>query len=172
MLVQFSHESLKNWPKVSRSLAVCVSMLELAESGILFEGFNATFARGHMESIRDNEGPERILAFIRFLVRLNEHAEKVTLVRNQIGPVSARAVSTARIGEVIDHIVENYANDFSAAQAAEMAGMSLSAFSRHFSHATGHNFVEFVNRVRVGQACGLLYSSDDQVTSICYSRWL
>ena len=45
----------------------------------MFEGFNPTFARGHMESIRDNIGAERILAFVRFLVRLNEHAEKKTL---------------------------------------------------------------------------------------------
>jgi hypothetical protein len=29
-------------------------------------------------------------------------------------------------------------------------------------------FVEFVNRVRVGQACGMLYASDEQITTICY----
>jgi AraC-like DNA-binding protein len=33
---------------------------------------------------------------------------------------------------------------------------------------TGHRFVEFVNRVRVGQACGMLYASDEQITTICY----
>jgi len=46
-----------------------LQLLRLAQSGIFFEGFNPTFARGHMESIRDNRGAERILAFVRFLVR-------------------------------------------------------------------------------------------------------
>ena len=168
MLVQFSQESFEKLAEGFPEFGGVRRMLELAESGILFEGFNATFARGHMESIRDNEGPERILAFIRFLVRLNEHAEKVTLSETKLVSIGESS-KHSRIGEVIDHIVENYANEISAAQAAEMAGMSLSAFSRHFSHATGHNFIEFVNRVRVGQACGLLYSSDEQVTSICYT---
>ena len=49
-----------------------------------------------------------------------------------------------------------------------MAGMSAPTFSRNFQQVTGHRFVEFVNRVRIGQACSLLYSTDDQVTTICY----
>ena len=156
MLVQFSQKSFE----------------KLAEgfpefSGILFKGFNATFARGHMEAIRDNIGPERILAFIRFLVRLNEHAEKVTLSETKL--VNADGNSKyARIGNIIDHILENFNDDLNAVDTAEMAGMSLTTFGRNFSSVTGHSFVEFVNRVRIGQACGMLYASDDQVTSICF----
>ena len=72
--------ALKNWPKGFPSFPKFSNCLQLAQSGIHFEGFNPTFARGHMESIRDNKGAERILAFVRFLGRLNEHAEKKTLV--------------------------------------------------------------------------------------------
>jgi len=46
--------------------------------------------------------------------------------------------------------------------------MTQATFSRNFQSVTGHKFVEFVNRVRIGQACGMLYASDDQVTAICY----
>ena len=75
----------------------------------------------------------------------------------------------ARIGNIVDYILENFDSDISAVNAAEMAGMSFSTFGRNFSNVTGHSFVEFVNRVRIGQACGMLYASDDQVTSICFS---
>jgi len=142
MLVQFSQKSFEKLAEGFPEFSGIRKMLDLAASGILFKGFNATFARGHMEAIRDNTGPERILAFIRFLVRLNEHAEKV--------------------------ILENFSADLHAVDAAEMAGMSLTTFGRNFSSVTGHSFVEFVNRVRIGQACGMLYASDDQVTSICF----
>ena len=167
MLVQFSQESFEKLAEGFPEFGGIRKMLDLAASGILFKGFNSTFARGHMEAIRDNTGPERILAFIRFLVRLNEHAEKVTLSETKL--VNADGNSKyARIGNIIDHILENFDVDLNAVDAAEMAGMSLTTFGRNFSSVTGHSFVEFVNRVRIGQACGMLYASDDQVTSICF----
>jgi len=167
MLVQFSQESFEKLAEGFPEFGGIRKMLDLAASGILFKGFNPTFARGHMEAIRDNTGPERILAFIRFLVRLNEHAEKVTLSETKL--VNADGNSKyARIGNIIDHILENFDVDLNAVDAAEMAGMSLTTFGRNFSSVTGHSFVEFVNRVRIGQACGMLYASDDQVTSICF----
>ena len=167
MLVQFSQKSFEKLAEGFPEFSGIRKMLDLAASGILFKGFNATFARGHMEAIRDNIGPERILAFIRFLVRLNEHAEKVTLSETKL--VNADGNSKyARIGNIIDHILENFDVDLNAVDAADMAGMSLTTFGRNFSSVTGHSFVEFVNRVRIGQACGMLYASDDQVTSICF----
>ena len=167
MLVQFSQKSFEKLAEGFPEFGGIRKMLDLAASGILFKGFNSTFARGHMEAIRDNIGPERILAFIRFLVRLNEHAEKVTLSETKL--VNADGNSKyARIGNIIDHILENFDVDLNAVDAADMAGMSLTTFGRNFSSVTGHSFVEFVNRVRIGQACGMLYASDDQVTSICF----
>jgi transcriptional regulator GlxA family with amidase domain len=101
------------------------------------------------------------------LVRLNEHAEKVTLSETKLVNVDGNS-KYARIGNIIDHILENFDVDLNAVDAADMAGMSLTTFGRNFSSVTGHSFVEFVNRVRIGQACGMLYASDDQVTSICF----
>ena len=167
MLVQFSQKSFEKLAEGFPEFGGIRKMLDLAASGILFEGFNATFARGHMEAIRDNIGPERILAFIRLLVRLNEHAEKVTLSETKL--VNADGNSKyARIGNIIDHILENFDDELNSVDAAEMAAMSLTTFGRNFSSVTGHSFVDFVNRVRIGQACGMLYASDDQVTSICF----
>ena len=167
MLVQFSQKSFEKLAEGFPEFGGIRKMLDLAASGILFKGFNPTFARGHMEAIRDNTGPERILAFIRFLVRLNEHAEKVTLSETKL--VNADGNSKyARIGNIIYHILENFDVDLNAVDAADMAGMSLTTFGRNFSSVTGHSFVEFVNRVMIGQACGMLYASDYQVTSICF----
>lgn len=165
MLIQFSHESVEKLAEGFPEFSQVLQMLRLAESGIFFEGFNPTFARGHMESIRDNKGAERILAFVRFLVRLNEHAEKKTLsITKLIQPEGGS--KHARIAQVVDHVNKNFSNAFTVAQAAEMANMTEITFSRNFHAATGHSFIDFLNRIRIGQACGMLYASDDQITSI------
>ncbi len=165
MLIQFSHESVEKLAEGFPEFSQVLELLQLAQSGIHFEGFNPTFARGHMESIRDNKGAERILAFVRFLVRLNEHAEKKTLsITKLIQPEGGS--KQARIAIVVDHINKHFYDGLSVAQAAEMANMTEITFSRNFQAVTGHSFIDFLNRIRIGQACGMLYASDDQITSI------
>jgi AraC-like DNA-binding protein len=165
MLIQYSHDSVEKLAEGFPEFAQVLQMLKTAQSGIFFEGFNPTFARGHMESIRDNTGAERILAFVRFLVRLNEHAEKKTLsITKLIQPEGGS--KHARIAEVVDYITNHFYEGVSVAQAAEMANMTEITFSRNFQAVTGHSFVDFLNRIRIGQACGMLYASDNQITSI------
>ena len=165
MLIQFSHESVEKLAQGFPEFSQVLQLLQLARSGIHFEGFNPTFARGHMESIRDNIGAERILAFVRFLVRLNEHAEKKALSSTQLIQASGGS-KHARIAQVVDHVTENFVEQISVADAAILANMTEITFSRNFQAVTGHNFVVFLNRIRVGHACGMLYASDNQITSI------
>ena len=167
MLVQFNQHSIDRLQAAFPEFNEMGSMFEQARSGIEFFGFNPTFARGHFEAIRDCKGSERIVAFLRFLVRINEHVEKKLL--SVSGTVQPEGNSRhTRIAEVVDHISKNYATDLSLEAAADMAGMSPTAFSRNFQKITGNKFVEFVNRVRIGQACSLLYATDEQISSICY----
>ncbi|MBX2884450.1 MAG: AraC family transcriptional regulator [Granulosicoccus sp.] len=165
MLIQFSHESVEKLAEGFPEFSKVLEMLQLAQSGIFFEEFNPTFARGHMEAIRDNKGAERILAFVRFLVRLNEHAEKKPLSLTKLIQPEGGS-KHARIAQVVDHVTKNFSDGISVAQAAEMATMTEITFSRNFQAVTGHSFIEFLNRIRIGQACGLLYASDAQITSI------
>ena len=165
MLVQFHHDSVEKLAQGFPEFAQVLQMLQLAQSGILFEGFNPTFARGHMETIRDNTGAERILAFVRLLVRLNEHAEKKTLsVAKLIQPEGGS--KQARIAQVVDYVVKNSDETISVGEAAEMAAMTEVTFSRNFQAVTGHSFIEFLTRIRIGEACGMLYASDDQIIAI------
>lgn len=165
MLIQFSHKSVEKLAEGFPEFSQVLQLLQLAQSGIHFEGFNPTFARGHMESIRDNKGAERILAFVRFLVRLNEHAEKKTLSISKLVQPQGGS-KQARIAEVVDYIVKSFCDGLSLGEAAKMAGMTEITFSRNFQAVTGHSFVEFLTRIRIGEACGMLYASDDQIISI------
>ncbi|MEP3631008.1 MAG: AraC family transcriptional regulator, partial [Hyphomicrobiales bacterium] len=74
----------------------------------------------------------------------------------------------ARIAEVVDYISGNFAENTSLEIVAKMAGMSTTSFSRNFQIVTGNRFTEFVNRVRISQACSLLYSTDKQISTICF----
>jgi AraC-like DNA-binding protein len=69
---------------------------------------------------------------------------------------------------VVDHITTHFAEEFTLEEAADMAGMSPTAFSRNFQKFTGSRFVEFVTKVRIGQACSMLQATDDKIATICH----
>jgi AraC-like DNA-binding protein len=167
MLVQFSQESVDRLTDAFPEFGEMTPMWELARSGIKFEGFDPTFARGHFQRIRDTRGAERISAFIRFLVRINEHAEKRGLSVVQLAQPEG-SVRQARVARVVDHITRNFAEEISLDQAADMAGMSRATFSRNFQVVTGNKFVSFVNLVRIGQACSQLYATDKPISTISH----
>lgn len=168
MLVQFSQESLDKLSMAFPEFREMDAMFEMAKSGIEFVDFNPTFARGHFEQIRGTKGAERIVAFLRYLVRVNEHAEKRPLsVSGLVRPEGN--TKQARIAEIVDYITENFVEDISIEVAAKMAGMSAATFSRNFHRITGNKFVEFVNRVRISQACSMLVSTDEQISTICFA---
>ncbi len=167
MLVQFSKESIDRLSDAFPEFNEMSEMFELATSGIEFLGFNSTFARGHFESIRDCKGAERIVAFLKFLLRINEHAEKRALSVVKLSHSEGNSKHT-RITLVVDHITKNFSADTSLSEAAEMAAMSPTSFSRNFHKMTGNRFVEFVNRVRIGQACSMLYATDKSISEICF----
>lgn len=167
MLVQFSNKSLRGLIAAFPEFSELWPMLDMSKSGIEFIDFDPTEAQSRMASIRDAHGADRILAFLSFLNAINAHRSKRTLSVLQ-SPLPNRNSRQARIGEVVDHIVDNYTDETSLEEAAEMAGMSISTFSRNFQTVTGNKFVQFVNRVRIGQACGMIYATDERISAICY----
>ena len=64
--------------------------------------------------------------------------------------------------------MDHFADELSVDAAADMAKMSPTTFSRNFLAVTGNCFVEFVTRVRIGQACSMLYATDEQISSISF----
>ena len=167
MLVQFNNKSLRGLIAAFPEFSELWPMLDMSKSGIEFIGFDPTEAQSRMAGIRDTHGVDRIIAFLSFLNAINAHGSKKALSVLQ-PPLPNRNSRQARIGKVIDHIVNHYTDEISLEEAARMAGMSPSTFSRNFQTATGNKFVEFVNRVRVGQACGMIYATDEQISGICY----
>ena len=73
-----------------------------------------------------------------------------------------------RINDIFDFVINNYEESISLEKAAEIANLSTTAFCRFFKERTRKSFMEFVNEVRVGEACKLLAKNDYNVSQICY----
>ena len=167
VLVQFNHKNYEDAAAALHEFNDVMPLLELARSGIEFVDYPFPVAREYMRRIAETKGIERMLAFLSFLNALNVHPHKTVLSLTKLEQKTGNK-NHDRIGEVVDYVISRYNENLSVADAAAMAGMSETSFSRNFRNATGNRFVDFVNRVRIGHACVLLLETDQQISSICY----
>lgn len=167
MAVQFDQRSLDKAKQAFPEFREIEGMLAMSRSGVEFVDFDPAISRPAFERIRETRGFAQVLAFLSLLDLLNKHPNKMVLSDAKVIQKPTDKKYT-KIGEVIDYVINNYAEELSVTAAAAMAGMSETSFSRNFQASTGNRFTEFVNRIRIGQACILLFETEEKISSICY----
>ncbi|PTX43550.1 AraC family transcriptional regulator [Christiangramia gaetbulicola] len=73
-----------------------------------------------------------------------------------------------RLNKVINYTFSNYATNILVENVAEKANLSKSQFSRYFKERTGKTYVQFLNEVRIENACVLLIKEDLNIEQIGY----
>ena len=81
---------------------------------------------------------------------------------------SVNTSDTERINVVMNYIMQHYANDIKVEEIASLSNLTVSSFCRYFKSRTQKTFSEFLNEVRILNACKLLVKSDMTITEICY----
>ena len=97
--------------------------------------------------------------------------QRFTGVRNlaSIGFHGSRAAENYKeMQQVISWIIDNFNSPIQLQDAVKLVGMSRASFCRHFSASTGMSFTQFVNDIRVSNACKLLYDSESTIAAIAY----
>ena len=73
-----------------------------------------------------------------------------------------------RLTEVYKHINTNYHNDISLEDISRIANLTPTAFCRLFKQRTNRHFVEYLNEVRISNACRFLLETNLNVSEIAF----
>lgn len=73
-----------------------------------------------------------------------------------------------RIDKVLSFTMENFREQIRLEEIASKACMSVPAFCSYFKKCTGKTYIDFLNKIRIGNACKLLTSTNDPIITICY----
>ena len=138
-----------------------------ADRGFEFLGETRRRAKELMLGMRDMDDFERILAFLRLLRMLSLSTERRQLASQGYTP-SLRDKDIDRMDAVVRHIQKHKHESIPLEAMARLAGMSPKSFCRFFKNNTGKTLVQYVNELRVAEACKLLLESDLPVTEICF----
>ena len=167
MLVQFPESSMVNLMAAFSDFREIRPLLDEAQAGVEFHGFDLETSRALLTAVREAQGAAQVVAFIDLMVRLAAHQNRTVLSLVHLS-YKGSFKRQEQIGQAIDFIVQNYDSHLSVARVANVAGLSKASFTRHFKQITGNRFSEFVNLVRVRQACAFLIETSDPISAICY----
>lgn len=163
IVIQFSADfiqrflTLQEFDKVSALLAT-------ADRGLFFP--KAEVVQQKLVALTDLSGIEKITSLLGILQQLT------TFTYHQLSSAYFHASkgeeTESRINKVCQYIQQQARENISLEEAAALIHLSRSAFSKFFKRATGKTFSDYVNDIRIGNACYLLTESDKAINEIAY----
>lgn len=111
-------------------------------------------------------GFERFTLLCQCLLQLSRSKHKQRL--STLDAANFAPLADDRINRVFEYTITHFQEGIAVPTVAAVAAMSVSAFCRFFKRNTKKTYVEFVNEMRIGQACQSLLRTDKTVLQICY----
>lgn len=109
---------------------------------------------------------EKIIGFLKLLRHISDAPLKILSTTNVIKKLSES--SGKRMDAVYQYVFKNYKSTIKLENVSAIAAMSKPAFCRYFKQQTNKTFIQFLNVLRIGEACILLQNKDTVIQSVCY----
>ena len=108
--------------------------------------------------------------FIRFLEILSLIARsKVTYLNESVAAEQQITNHPDRLNEVVDYALTNFEREIKIEHVAKMSFLSRSHFSAAFKLKTGKTFIDFLNTIRIENACLQLKNQETPIEQVCYT---
>jgi AraC-like DNA-binding protein len=138
------------------------ALLVAAKKGLHFEVDPAlVFA---LRKMVESQALESVLDLLRILNSLTSKKYK-TLTSTEFHNVSSKTFEL-RINKVCTHLQKHFAAPITLTKIAELVHMSESNFCKFFKKATSTTFSDYLNELRINEACHLLIYSEDNISKI------
>ncbi len=167
LVLQFDADFIARCIDTFPDLREIRALLDESRAGLLFPPATGAAAQPLLARLVDARGTRRVVLFMQLLELLAG-----CRARRRLASVAWRTdpgdYASSRINPVLAYLGEHFAQPLREADLAQLAGQSVSAFSRTFRRHTGLTFVQYVNRLRINLACELLATDTLSITEICY----
>lgn len=142
------------------------TLLEVSSQGLKISGKTRKAMNPIIHAMQKDKGFRRLLHLCECLSLLSEREEYTKLSTQEVKVLNTR--DQERIDKVFQYTMDNFKEPIELSSIAHIAGMTVPAFCNYFKKRTKKTYVNFVNEVRIGNACKLLQAENKSMTDICY----
>lgn len=167
LVLQFSRPFADRMLGAIPELSPLQDLLEGAARGLQFPDALGRSLIPLMQDLAQASGARRVVLMMSVLEQLASSRERRPLA----GPgydLDAQRHMSSTINQVLSCIRQNLGGNLRESDVAELAGMSVSSFTRFFKRHTGCTFIQYQNGLRLNEACELLMCTELSVTEVCY----
>ena len=164
IVIQFSSVFIDPFLRLNEGHSIKELLLKSAK-GIRFESDSTLVEK--LLSLTETKELESILSLLSILQDLTEKPA-TNLCADSYHNVISKKFET-RINKVCTYIQNHYSESITLKQVSELVFMTESNFCKFFKKATSTTFSDYLNDLRINEACHLLLSSEDTVSKIAHN---
>lgn len=139
-----------------------------AKRGIRLEGaVKEEIIRQMMQLSEQKGGIAKVIDLLRIL-QIMSGAGNYELLSSRGFSHSPEEVECERMNQVYNFILNNYVNNPSLSSVSRFANMSTAAFCKYFKSRTNKTYTQFLNEIKIGNACKLLIENKISISQICF----
>ena len=166
IVIHFTESSLGNdFLKLPEANSL-INLFEQSTYGLDILGQTRDLISDKLHDILTLSGMKRWLCLIDILLEIAESNEVSHITKTPYTGFNAK--ESIRLCKVFDWITTNFEKEIKLSEAAQIAGMNESAFSRYFSQRTRKTFSAFIQELRLQKAAKMLIENNMSITQVCY----
>ncbi|RKR07999.1 AraC family transcriptional regulator [Maribacter vaceletii] len=142
-------------------------LLVQSKQGLLFSEKTTKNIKKKLFELQKLSESQKVVEFLSILNVLSDDKDKIilsTALANQF----TNDKNLKRLNRVIDYISNNFTEDITVNQLAEIAHLTPNAFCRYFKKHTRKTFKVFLNQLRLDYACKLMLEEQISMAEIGY----
>ncbi len=143
------------------------SLFEKAKKGLSITGKTNRLIAEKLEVLVTKKDFEVIIGLFEILSLLSESTDYNKINIEAYTP-NNDTIKKDRLSDVFQFIKDNYKKEISLDEVAQIANLTPTSFCRMFKAKTKKNFVEYLNEIRISNACKHLIETDMSVSEIAY----
>ena len=145
------------------------NMLRRSLRGILFSTETTQRLEPRIYGLGKKQGFDSVLELMSILHDLSISRDFRILSDSGFSDTEIFSYNSRRIEKVMEFIHTSFDKQISLGEAAKIASMTESAFSRFFKLRTGMTFIDCLTEVRLGHASRMLISTTKTIAEVAYS---
>lgn len=143
-------------------------LFSYSKRGIKFKGEAKNGLMREIQQLDDQkDGIEKIIDLLTIL-KIMAGTREYDLLSSSAFTKYIEEDDCERINKVYQFIMDNYAENPSLEHVSEIANMSATAFCRYFKSRTNKTYTQFLNEIKIGNACKLLIDNNQSISQVCF----
>ncbi|HWB24862.1 MAG TPA: AraC family transcriptional regulator [Chitinophagaceae bacterium] len=138
-----------------------------AKRGIKIKGKTMEKVAERMEKLVNTNGFEKVIGTMEILHILSISRE-IEYIANEVYGNTVVQARPDRLTEVYTYISGNFHQDITLESIARIANLTPPAFCRLFKQQTKKHFIEYLNEIRIANACKYLLQSNLNISEIAF----